>query len=407
MGGSMILNTHVPGDEAGVREAATWLGTYAERVHRAASSATRARVDSDNAWAGPAGEAFRDAVGPLGSDGDRIGENTTQLEQALEAFADALATVNGKMNNARDQGAAAALKVTAKEIWPPEPVPPAPPMTSGRSPQSPTDAQQMSADHNAAMAAYNTAVERVNAQRAVFNECRALVDDARSIEKGAHAALVQVTTGVADWVRTAKTLTSQVAGTVASMIKGGQGAVNDLNKLAVELVDAGNIFEKVSTNQLLTAADRTTLAAWSADSHAKAETHAARAGQIDRMMSKIPESARTAIEWNAGNLIKDPTSVIGKGGKTILKGLPVVGTTLSVASSVGDVIMGEDPAKAAAKLGGGLAAGVAGGWAGGALGGALAGSSVPGVGTLVGGLIGGVIGTVGATEIIDSSMGDG
>ncbi|OZM70422.1 hypothetical protein CFN78_24980 [Amycolatopsis antarctica] len=257
------------------------------------------------------------------------------------------------------------------------------------------------------MDAYNGAVDRVNAQAKVFNECRALVDDARNIEKNAHTALVQVATGVADWVRTAKTLTSQAAGTVASMIKGGQGSINDLNKLAVELTDAGNIFEKVSTNQLLNATDRTTLAAWSADSHTKAESHAARAGQIDRMMSKIPESARTAIEWNAGNLIKDPTSILGKGGKTILKGLPVVGTTLSVASSVGDVIMGEDPGKAAAKLGGGLAGGVVGGWAGGALGGAIAGSSVPGVGTIVGGLIGGLVGTVGTTEIIDSSMGDG
>ncbi|WP_133116458.1 hypothetical protein [Amycolatopsis antarctica] len=407
MGDSMILNTHVPGDEAAARESATWLGTYAERVHQAASAATRARVDSNNAWAGPAGKAFREAVTPLGSDGDRIGENTTKLKQGLEAFADALATVNGKMHDARGKATAGGLKVTPKEIWPPEPAPPAPPMTSGRSPQSPADAQQMSAEHNAAMDAYNGAVDRVNAQAKVFNECRALVDDARNIEKNAHTALVQVATGVADWVRTAKTLTSQAAGTVASMIKGGQGSINDLNKLAVELTDAGNIFEKVSTNQLLNATDRTTLAAWSADSHTKAESHAARAGQIDRMMSKIPESARTAIEWNAGNLIKDPTSILGKGGKTILKGLPVVGTTLSVASSVGDVIMGEDPGKAAAKLGGGLAGGVVGGWAGGALGGAIAGSSVPGVGTIVGGLIGGLVGTVGTTEIIDSSMGDG
>ena len=64
-------------------------------------------------------------------------------------------------------------------------------------------------------------------------------------------------------------------------------------------------------------------------------------------MNKIPEPAKQFIVLNPGSLVGESASVFAKGGKVVLKGLPLVGTLVTVGSASLDVAMGEDLGKVA------------------------------------------------------------
>jgi hypothetical protein len=124
-------------------------------------------------------------------------------------------------------------------------------------------------------------------------------------------------------------------------------------------------------------------------------------------MNKIPEGTRQFIVTNPGSLLGESANVFAKGGKVVLKGLPLVGTAVTVTGAVADVAMGEDLGKVAVSTIASTGGQIAGGWAGGALVGAAMGSEVPVAGTVVGAVVGGIIGGMAADKIVESSYDNG
>jgi hypothetical protein len=405
--GSLILDTQLKGDSATVRATADWLGRLIGAEHEAVTACNNVRAHSLAVWDGPAGDIMRHDLSETTQGGDTLVDRSEEYRRGLLTFADRLDTVRGKLNDARGKATAVGLKVTPGEIYPPAPAPPGPPMDSGRSPQSPADAQQMAIEHDAAMNQYKADLDRENKQAPVYSECRDLVADARELERTAHEDLDKLSTGIDGWVKNLKKIGFMALSGGLDAIKGSQEAVTDLTRLSVELSDSAEVFNKIANGKYLTDNDKTILSAWEADTNAKAGTMAARADGIGKWMSKIPEGAREAIVLNPGSLIGESANVFAKGGKVVLKGLPLVGTLVTVGSASVDVAMGEDLGKVAVSTIAETGGQIAGGWAGGALVGAAMGSEVPVAGTVVGAVVGGIIGGMAANQVVESSYGDG
>jgi hypothetical protein len=405
--GSLILDTQLKGDSATVRATADWLGRLIGAEHEAVTACNNVRAHSLAVWEGPAGDIMRHDLSETTQGGDTLVDRSEEYRRGLLTFADRLDTVRGKLNDARAKATAVGLKVTPGEIYPPAPAPPGPPMDSGRSPQSPADAQQMAIEHDAAMNQYKADLDRENKQAPVYSECRDLVADARELERTAHEDLDKLSTGIDGWVKDLKKISLLVLGGGLDAIKGSQEAVNDLTRLSVELSDSAEVFNKIANGKYLTDSDKTVLSAWEADSNAKSGAMTARADGIGRWMNKIPEGTRQFIVTNPGSLLGESANVFAKGGKVVLKGLPLVGTAVTVTGAVADVAMGEDLGKVAVSTIASTGGQIAGGWAGGALVGAAMGSEVPVAGTVVGAVVGGIIGGMAADKIVESSYDNG
>jgi hypothetical protein len=403
----LILDTRVLGEPATARQSADWLSRLLGAMHGATDACMTTRTQSESVWEGPAGAALRSDLSDTVDGANTLIGHTDEFRQGLLTFADRLDVVRAKMYDAHSKAVAAGLKVTVVQIYPPAPIPPGPPLGNGTSPQSPADAQRMAAEHDVAMDQYHAAIDDWNRQAPVYNDCCTIVLEARELEKTAHDDLDRLATGIDGWVKSLKKISAMALSTGLDAIKGSQEAINDLTRLSVELSDSAEVFNKIANGKYLTDADKTVLSAWEADSQAKAGTMAARADSIGSWMSKIPEPARQAIVVNPGTLIGESASVFAKGGKVVLKGLPLIGTGVTVVSAGFDVAMGEDLGKVAVTTVAETAGQIAGGWAGGALVGAVAGSEVPVAGTVVGAVIGGFIGGMAAGNIAESSMSDG
>jgi hypothetical protein len=405
--GSLILDTQLKGDSGTVRATADWLGRLIGAEHNAVTACNNVRTHSLSVWEGPAGDVMRHDLSETTQGGDTLVDRTGEYQRGLATFADRLDAVKAKLDDARGKATAVGLKVTPGEIYPPAPAPPGPPMDSGRSPQSPADAQRMAVEHDAAMTQYKADLDRENKQAPVYSECRDIVADARELERTAHEDLDKLSTGIDGWVKNLKKIGFMALSGGLDALKGSQEAVTDLTRLSVELSDSAEVFHKIANGKYLTDNDKTILSAWEADTNAKAGTMAARADGIGKWMSKIPEGARETIVLNPGSLIGESANVFAKGGKVVLKGLPLVGTLVTVGSASVDVAMGEDLGKVAVSTIAETGGQIAGGWAGGALVGAAMGSEVPVAGTVIGAVVGGIIGGMAANQVVESSYGDG
>ena len=406
MVGSLILDTKMKGDAASVRQTADWLIRYARAVHDAATATRNVRVNSLNVWDGPAANAMREDVSDLTSSGDVLAGHVDEFHKGLFAFADALDKVRSKLDDARGKATAVGLKVTPGEIYPPAPVPPAPPMGGASTPQSPADAQRMAAEHSSAMGEYQADVAANNRQTPVYNECKNIVFDARNIEKTVHEDLKRLSTGIDAWIKDLKKIGFLAISGGLDAIKGSQETATDLRRLAIEWSDSSEVFDKVANGKYLTDADKTVLSAWADKANANAAEMQGRSDSISKWMNKIPDDTRQFIVKNPGSLIGEPANVFAKGGKVVLKGLPLVGTSVTVVGAGFDVAMGEDLDKVAVSTVASTAGQIAGGWAGGALVGAVMGSEVPVAGTVVGAVIGGIIGGMAAEQVVESSWED-
>ncbi len=167
------INTVVNGDSASCRQAADWLGRAASGVDANSGAVGRAQAASESCWQGSAADGFRQHIGQIGSDADKLSASATTAQQALNAFAADLDTVNARMTQARSVASAAGLTVTPTTIEAPGPGP--------RRVYGPVTAQ-VATEFFQTQAAYNTKVK-------AFNEARATVTDARKLEAQAHANL--------------------------------------------------------------------------------------------------------------------------------------------------------------------------------------------------------------------------
>ncbi len=178
-----------------------------------------------------------------------------------------------------------------------------------------------------------------------------------------------------------------------TIVKETQGAANELYDEADEIADHAQRMEQLALDSELTDAGRAAAARAGLLASAGADETATQAAKIEKAVGKVPPSVRNLIAKDPGDLLQDSSGLL-KLGKGVLKGLPYVGTTATIAFGGLEVIDGSrTPMQATAEAGLSLAGGIAGGMAGAAIGSA-AGSVVPIIGNAAGGVIGAIAGSI-------------
>jgi len=411
------IETDVKGSPGTCRETATWLGTFAQAAHDAATAVRNARSESEPpAWSGSAGDAFRSAINGVDGDTDQLANHATEAARALDDFADSIDAVAQQMAHAREIAQAGGLTVSGTVILPPKPAGPPPMILLPCTASDPAGAQIQADANSAAGKLHQQAVNTYNAQATVFNEAKAIVTSARNVERNAHDALNRAMTATEHRTTTLKTVGSAVAHALLDAIKGTQEGAEKLSKQADEFREAAATYQKLADGHLttLTQADLAFLNRLGHESDQLATLNETKATELERWINLIPAKARTAIAASPIRLVEDSDNYL-KYLKPYLKGMPYIGSVLTVGTEASDVFSGEKSLGGAVADGGaeiaGSAAGtvageaagtVAGGWVAGMLAGAeagfIGGTAEPGLGNVVGGIAGGIAGGIVGAE---------
>lgn len=377
------LNTEVDDDPGSCRETADWLSTLQPGVSRVGDVVHQQRSASESFWQGMAGDACRGSLASQGNDADEVEKQVGQVKHALLTFASATDGVRSSMDEAREAAAAAKLIVTPTAILPPEPV------AESASPLAPEQHE-----------AFTKARKDYGAKQEAFENVKGIVDAARSRQQEAHDTLDKAMEDPLSAVKTTKTWTMFVVGHGLSTVKGSFETANEL-------------FEK---------SDRWNSAAETIQARAEQKPgnlrtigmNAAEAGKntADDAAARATAASKFGggtVSTRLGNFISaNPSSWVkgggtaAKAGSKFLRGVPFLGTGVSVVSGASDVAMGKDPLEAGEDTTANIAGGAAGGWAGAAIGTAIC----PGVGTVIGGVAGGIGGSLLATGGVSAARGD-
>jgi hypothetical protein len=371
------INTVVNGDSASCRQAADWLGRAVSGVDANGSAIAKAQASSESCWQGTAADGFRDHIGQVGIDADKLSASARTARQALDAFAADLDTVNARMDQARSVAADAGLTITPTTIEAP-----------GAGPKrvyGPVPAPQATAFY-LAQAAYSGKVR-------AFTEVQATVTDARQLEAKAHAQLTVPMRDSASTAESLPTIGSEVAGAGLAVIKEVQGAANELYEQADKIAEHGQRMEQLALDSELTDAGRAAAARTGQLAGTGAEETSAEAAKIEKSVRAVPQGVRDAIAKDPGALLEDSSGLL-KLGKGVLKGVPYAGTAAAILFGGVEVMDGDKtPWQATAETGLSLAGGAIGGLDGAAVGSAI-GSVVPIVGTAAGGIVGAIAGSI-------------
>jgi hypothetical protein len=364
------LDTHVEGDPASVRTAATWLrSTVRTSSSTLGDEVYQQRSKAASAWEGGTGEVFGTRLTTVGTASDGVSEQAAAAATTIDELATALQKAQDEMDRARSTARGGGLTVTGDSIVSPGEPPP--------------DVAALPADATPAQAAaYDAGVARIeayDAKVAVWDEVVEIVEDAR-------AALEQrIADGAGTWESNRGNLvglfsdftTGGIEGALAFKIAKllGDGPDVLLGEAAKYRADANALRTGVRTAvpENLTPLQRAILQA--------RQIEGVPSGSIDdfnRLMSQADD-----LEARASNLRAAGLPEIPKGLSRTLKGLGAAALGYGIYADMQD---GESATQAVVSNGVGFGASVAAGAAIGTL------IPVPGVGTAVGALGGAVVG---------------
>lgn len=388
------LNTEVLDDPGSCRTTAGWLGQVKPGVTHIGDTVYGQRAASEGFWQGTAGEAARQTLTYQGKDADTLEGLVGQVKTALETFANQIDTVNSRMQQARQVAREGKLIVTPAAILPPGPAPKGsgtdnlPPGPMGQQ----VEAHQGGQGNQAAIAAHE-------AKKRAFQEASSTVQSARTMQDDAHRALDTAMKDPLAAVKTTKTYAMFVVGQGLNTIKGSTDAAGDFFQKANQWNADASTIQARADKYTGSVRERFNTAA---DSYKKvASTNAAYADDAKKMGGPLSSKTRAVVSADASGLIKG-TSRVAKVGSGLVRGVPAVGTTLTIGSAVSDVAMGKNPWEATEDTAANLGGGAVGGYLGGMVGTAIC----PGVGTVIGGVVGGAIGSWAASWGANAATGE-
>jgi uncharacterized protein YukE len=164
-------------DVDSVRATATGLSGLAGGIDGAATGIGRAIGTSTELWQGNAADAFRGRMTSVRQATEQATAAAKRMSTALHTFAEEMSTVHATINRASAIASAAGLHVSGETIKAPTP-PPAPP-AGCYTPAAAT-----------ALAAHQAALEaRYHKQLRAFDQARAQLDRARTLEQQAHQSV--------------------------------------------------------------------------------------------------------------------------------------------------------------------------------------------------------------------------
>jgi hypothetical protein len=196
------LNIKVNGSSVMCVEAADWMSTFEPAARNASESFARGLDVAESTWNGPAFLAFRDAIGGVGPGTDDLAHTAGLYANALLNFASTLDKAKESIDNAVDKAISGGLVVTEDSILPP--------ITTGWIAERPMTLEELReypilseldrqyvderirqlcsnepSGHQIAVIEHNRKID-------VFNECKAIICEAREKEEEAHKELHQV-----------------------------------------------------------------------------------------------------------------------------------------------------------------------------------------------------------------------
>ncbi|RCW40746.1 hypothetical protein DFQ14_11072 [Halopolyspora algeriensis] len=196
-----------------------------------------------------------------------------------------------------------------------------------------------------------------------------------------------------------KTYAMFVVGQGLNTIKGSTDAAGDFFQKASQWNDTASTLQARAEKYSGSVRDRFNKAA---DSYKKvASTNAAYADDAKRMGGPVGSKARSIVSADASGLVKG-TLRVANVSRGLVRGVPAVGTTLTIGSAAWDVANGKNVWEATEDTAANLGGGAAGGYFGGIVGTAIC----PGVGTVIGGVVGGAIGSWAAGWGVNAATGE-
>ncbi|MCU1685414.1 MAG: hypothetical protein JWQ81_6153 [Amycolatopsis sp.] len=402
------LNTTVNGSSGTCIAAADWLHTVADAGHHAAGCVRSANTTAEAGWQGPASQAFADAINHVDVVSDEMATWASNTERGLRDFASSLDAVVAQMQDALTKAAAGKLAVQGPFIVEPDPV---------AMPQPGTPAKVCMANnvvgivgtYQGDIKVYNGLVADYNAKIAVYNTCKAIVDAARTTEGNAHDALQQALQPPPEGpqinaYKLGNTTISRVNGYIKSfenprmenLLKAGRAETN------------AQFFEGWANGALTTlSADDKGLLQWAADnSRGNKFGYEARAQEYGKYVATVPQGVRDLISAYPGKgkyaMLPADAGIELQAGQKLLKGLPYVGSLLTIGTEAFGAYKGEQTwAHAAASTGGVIGGGILGAAGASAAAGAIYGSPLGPVGSFVVGTAGGIAGAIGGQAVVD------
>jgi hypothetical protein len=384
----MPIDTHVDADPASCRNTARWLDGVSRAGEGAADEVVGARNASFDCWSGPAGDAFRDQAGRIGTAGDTTSAQARIGGQALDDFAVSAQGVLDAMTRARADAAAAGLPVTGELIGDPVAVVP-PPLPT------PPDGTLLPPEQ---VAAHQQATDAASAQRAAFEHARQVTEEAR-------ARYVEAQTELTDRIRAptneAVAVTKDVMLGVSS-VTSTLGSLQGAAKVWAEAAERAAAQRAAMMGLMLAPGvplEQAVRGALQARDDLAVAQRAGGANADALRRATLGASETSPGQRLLNGLIRYPGQFADSGllasARPVLSRVPVVSLGFAGAGFVTDVAAGRSAGSAAAKQGATLAVGAGASWLTTAA--VTAGATAIGVGAaaalpavLVGVLVGGV-----------------
>ncbi|MPY79723.1 MAG: hypothetical protein GEV04_14870 [Actinophytocola sp.] len=343
----MPLNTEVKADIDGLRTLADWFGSSSNAVHDAGSTVVNVRGESETAWDGESGAAFRDAMSMTGTGVDDFAGQLGDAKSVVSVFADDMATVKSRMAQARQVAAAGGLDVTDTEIAEPGEAPPAPQPL-------PTDGSA-TAKQQAAHTSAQAAVDAHNAKVKAYNEASHIVSDARNKQNAALHHLTKFSTGQLQ--RAPFTIADVSSGLAAEAIK-------RTSKFRTLAASYGRYAERALTVAMNKSV---TDPAFAKAARLNAQFASKQSALLDdalktapaRIVDRLPDWAKSSLTAEVKDFAFKGGSTAARVGRTVLGRVPIAGTLITAAGVGLDIKNGKDPTKAIVSGASSLAAGAA------------------------------------------------
>ncbi|QWF83783.1 WXG100 family type VII secretion target [Amycolatopsis sp. CA-230715] len=402
------LNTTVNGSSGTCVAAADWLRTVTDAGHHAAGNVRAALTGAEADWQGPASSAFQESIGNIDVVSDQMADWASRTEHGLRDFAASLDTIVARMQDALGKARVGGLQVDGPFIVEPAPLP----MGKPGTPVEVCTADNMHkviGQYKGDINQYNAQVSDYNAKVAIYNECKAIVDGARNTEGEAHQSLLRALappSGGPD-IDSYKVGTTVIA-RVNSYISSFENPRKESLLKAARAEGSAQFYENWAngTQLTLTAANKADLK-WAIDeSRANKVAYETRASEFGKYVEKVPEWVRKTVSAYPGkSVLHVLPAEAGLGlqtGQKLLKGMPYVGSSLTLINEFVGAAKGEQSwGKAAADTAAQVAGGAIGGAAASAGAGALLGAPLGPIGSLVVGTAGGLAGVIGGQAVAD------
>ncbi|RZS37000.1 hypothetical protein EV193_106235 [Herbihabitans rhizosphaerae] len=403
----MDLLTTVDGSSGTCTDGADWVRDLAGAADRAGDDTHRGLGVARADWRGPASAACQESVSDVGPLSDQLADTARRYEGTLREFASSLDAVNARMNEARGTAAAGGLEVVGPLIKKPV-------NDVGHQPGMPVEVcapgevRKVIGVYQGDLQAYFRRATEYDRRVRLFNDCKAIVEDARKMEARAHhalrAALAPPPGSDMDNFKVGTTTAARALSACKTLESPRKEALMHAERLRVEQAD---FFRKIALGQAqgmdweLEHLQRAANLAG-----AGREEYLKKAAEYEKYVRTVPQWARTTAAAYPGvrelHALPPEAGAGARLARTVLKSLPYAGTSLTAYIEGRESIKGQQSwTKAIVDTTANIAGGAVGSAVATGTAAAIRGAPLGPLGMLILGAGGAVVGAIGGQSVAD------